>query len=327
MIKDLNSLRLQEIGAIKIGGKGEKKTSQQGKEFRLPQKYDHFIVTTKQRNAAGDFLVDMEIHKKIGNEPREIKIRLLYDDINLDFDTNYVYYHGKTCLCRGDGQFAIRRLKDGKMTEIACDREKCEFALPDAGNNGSRRCKAFGRLQCIMDETNIIGGVHIFRTTSWNTIVNIISSLKFIQSVTGGMLAGIPLKLTIQPKTVTPENTNITTTIYVVNIIFAGTPQMLLETTIDIAKRRMVAGVELRQIQEQAKKGEGFLLKDHFKETEEEIQDISDEFYPEIVEEDKPDFLQESNITEKKNISGSNADRPKNKTKEAVDIFEGMNIL
>jgi len=341
MIKELEKgLRLQEIGSIKIGGKGEKRTSQGGKEWRLPTKLDHFIITTKQRNSAGDFIQDMDVHKKIGLEPKKLKIRLLYDDIDLNFNTNYVYYHGKTCLCRGDGEFALRRTKDGILNEIQCDREKCEFAVPDPKNKGIVRCKWFGRLQCILDETNIIGGVHTFRTTSINSIFNVVSSLKFIQSVTGGMLAGLPLEMTISPKTVTPEGVG-TTTIYVINIIFPGSTESLLTSIIGIAERRMVSGVKLREIQEAAKIGG--LLTSHFEQEEEEIRDITDEFYPEGVEvevvaseiiESKPLKPKEANGNGENGGNGNNGDdkngdngKTKKAAQESVDIFEGMNIL
>ena len=50
-IKNLTP-RLAEWGKIKIGAKGKMKTSNQGKQFAQPQKLDHFIITTMERDAA-----------------------------------------------------------------------------------------------------------------------------------------------------------------------------------------------------------------------------------------------------------------------------------
>ena len=41
--------RLAERGRIKIGEKGEMKTSSQGKQFAQPKKLDHMLITTMQR--------------------------------------------------------------------------------------------------------------------------------------------------------------------------------------------------------------------------------------------------------------------------------------
>jgi hypothetical protein len=280
MIIDLmDNSRLQEIGQIKIGMKGEKKTSKAGTEFRLPTKLDHFMVTLKQRDSAGNLLIDKSIMDKLGVHPIELNIRLLYDDIELNFLTNYVFYHGKKCLCRGDGSMAKRQTKDGRTEQIKCDRNSCEFAQKD--EKGSLQCKPFGKLQVILEQMNIIGGVHVFRTTSWHSLLNIVSSLRFIQSFTGGILAGLPLKMTIQPQTVSPEGTTITTTIYTVNIVYAGEPQKLIDETIKITQARLASGVKLQQIQEQAKR----MLLEPVDENEKEIEDIVGEFYPDDVPE------------------------------------------
>lgn len=41
--------QLAERGKVKIGEKGEMKTSQGGKQFAQPKKLDHFVITTMQR--------------------------------------------------------------------------------------------------------------------------------------------------------------------------------------------------------------------------------------------------------------------------------------
>ena len=57
---------LPEIGKIKIGMKGAVRTSKGGKDFQLPQRLDHFIVTTLERGEDGNFIRDEAIHQNLG---------------------------------------------------------------------------------------------------------------------------------------------------------------------------------------------------------------------------------------------------------------------
>ena len=63
--------RVQELGKIKIGGKGPVRTSSGGKEFQPPKKFDHFVVTTRERGEDGNFLRDDQVHAhpKVGEKP------------------------------------------------------------------------------------------------------------------------------------------------------------------------------------------------------------------------------------------------------------------
>ena len=75
--------RLAERGKIKIGEKGEVKTSQQGKQFAQPKKLDHFMLTTMQRDAAGRMLPDLELMRKLapqGGKLKEIPVMLLFNE-------------------------------------------------------------------------------------------------------------------------------------------------------------------------------------------------------------------------------------------------------
>lgn len=154
MIKNLTP-RLAEVGKIKIGMLGDLRESKGGKKFRLPKKLDHFIVTTTDKGNDGNFILDQSVMKAIGDNPTEISIRLLFDDIDLNFHTSYQYYHGRKCLCRGDGEKAERVLNAGKPTEKketrACDFQSCEFA-----KKGS--CKVSGILSCSLPDSEYLGG-------------------------------------------------------------------------------------------------------------------------------------------------------------------------
>ncbi|MBM4288976.1 MAG: hypothetical protein FJ135_12700 [Deltaproteobacteria bacterium] len=194
--------QLAERGKIKIGVKGEMTTSQGGKQFSQPRKLDHFQITTLQRDAAGRLLPDTALMARLkpeGGKITEIPVRLLYDDVDLNFQTRYACYRGNRCWCSGDGEAAQRLAgQNGKYQEVPCSCERI-----DPYYNGQDRCKILGTLQVLIEGTDRIGGVHKFRTTSWNTVNAILSSLALVKTITGGPLAGIPLWMVLSPKTVT----------------------------------------------------------------------------------------------------------------------------
>src|SRR3974390_2832716 len=98
MIKGLTP-RLPERGHVKIGTLGAQRKSTRNPQttYQLPQKLDHFRVTTMQRGEDGNFLIDRALYEKLGlpEEPTELPVRLLYDDIALNFPTRYACFAGK----------------------------------------------------------------------------------------------------------------------------------------------------------------------------------------------------------------------------------------
>jgi len=104
------------------------------------------------------------------------------------------------------------------------------------------------------------------------------SSLKLIQAITGGVLAGIPLKLVLSPKTVTVPGTGQNMVVYVVSLEFPGTEQELAKIGYDIAKRRAEHKAKMDQIEAEARKA-----LEHLEETPEEMREVQEEFYPEGV--------------------------------------------
>jgi hypothetical protein len=206
MIKNLTP-RLAEAGKIKIGGLGTKRTSREGKEFRVPVKYDHFVITGTQRDTHGDLELDTALmdalEKGADGKLHAIPIVLHGDDIDSVFPTSYALYTGKKCACRGDGERATRReIKDkeftGKEKEIVCP---CDYLNADQGP----KCKPNGKLYCSIAAPGsaVAGAVHIWRTTSIISIQQMIASLEQIKNVCG-TLRGIPLWLLVRPVTVEP---------------------------------------------------------------------------------------------------------------------------
>lgn len=263
MIKNLNPV-LMECGKIKIGGKGEIKKSQYGNDFRAPVKFDHFVITTMNKNENGDFETDTEIMGILGESPVKIPVRLPHDSTELNFPTCYAYYDSAKCQCRGDGEMAVTA--EGKTVE--CCPETCKFFE-------QKKCKPNGVLSVILDDAPRVGGVYKFRTTSWNSINNLIASMEFIRRLTNGMLAGLPLMLTLTPKHTTIPGTKMPTTIYMVNLEYRGSLAAMAEARREALETREKMQYSIEDFEKLA------IAELEAPESAEEAKDIQEEFYPE----------------------------------------------
>lgn len=284
MILDITPA-LAEMGRIAIGGKGEERIGAGGKPYRLPIKYDHFKVVTKVRDANGDFIVDPVMEKwgfKDGKKPiiegiddvlqeggpTELDIILLYDDPTLNFSTSYRQYKGGKCICTGNGQTAVNAAGE----TIKCHPNTCPIFK-------SKKCKPNGILSVVLQDSPGLGGVYKFRTTSFNSIRSILSSMFFIQTLTFGTLANIPLKMTLTPKTVNPIDSPTAQTIYVVNLIFPGTMEDLNKHTVKLISERKTMQKQIAALEDNAR------LALSEPESQEEIRDVEVEFYPDNEQE------------------------------------------
>lgn len=257
--------RLAECGKIKIGRKGEMTSTATGKQFRLPEKIDHFLITTMDK-VNDDFAPDAYLMKTLGENCREIPVRLPYDDPSLNFPTSYAYYDSAACKCRGDGLIALN--SDGETIE--CNPETCP-------NIQNKKCKPNGVLSLILDDAPRVGGVYKFRTTGWNSINNIFSSMEFIRGLTNGLLAGLPLMLTLTPKHTVIPGTRTSTTIYMVNLEYRGSLQDMVNAIQQTMNTRALMQYSVKDFEKLAE--ESLALP----EAPDECKAIAEEFYPEIV--------------------------------------------
>jgi hypothetical protein len=272
--------QLAERGKVKIGEKGEMKTSQGGKQFSQPRKLDHFVITTMQRDQAGRLMPDAELTKRYlekqgATKLTEIPILLLYDDIDLNFLTRYSCYVGNRCWCSGDGEEASQLTgENGKYAAVSCPCER-----QDPLYQGKEKCKTLGTLQVLLQGVDRVGGVWKFRTTSWNTVNAILSSLALIKTITGGPLSGIPLYMVLSPKTVTIPTTGQSMVVYVVSLEYRGPEEQLAQIGYEIAKRRIDHQIRMGTVETQARR----LLVAPHEETIQDQQETAEEFYPEGV--------------------------------------------
>jgi hypothetical protein len=270
---------LMEVGKIKIGKKGEWKESTGGAKFQQPEKLDHFLLTTLEKDSDNQFIIDEALTAQLRKDKTlsknkdgfltELPVRLLYDDIDLNFPTRYAAYYKGKCVCQGDGEKAVER--DGKE-------KKCPCIQLEPNYEGRDKCKINGTLSVIIEGTQKLGGCHKFRTTSVNTCRNILGSLIFLKTASGGALAFLPLKLVIQPKTVAIPKDGSMTTVYVVSLIFAGTNEDFLQKSLETARYKAEHRLRIEHVEQEAR---DILELGSDSETD---RDIAEEFYPDSVE-------------------------------------------
>jgi len=269
MIKGI-SPRLQELGRIAVGEKGG--VSKSGKSL-LPTKLDHFIFTTLDKDENDRYIRDQSMMEMFGDNCTEIPIRLLYNDIELNFPTFYAKYARSGIKIRGDGEnWTVYGVDaDGKGT-----REEVFDPNNERGFLDDPDVKPHGILTVLVEGQNSVGGVFKFRTTSWNSINNILSSLALIKNMCG-MLTYIPLKLVLRKKEVQPRDMSRKTWIPAVSIEFRGSIEELQATAAEVM--RLTTGAqreEMKQIEE--------AVREHLGEEESiDVQkDIASEFAPEV---------------------------------------------
>lgn len=205
LIKGLQS-SFPELGRIKIGMLGPEKVSQGGKKFRMPVKLDYIRVTQRVRDAEGQFALDEEVHKVVGEKPTELAVTLLYDDPTLNCPSRLACYQGSRRWCHGNGEQALRLDAQSVYREQACP---CPLLLaPESAeeNRGKSenqliKCKPNGSLGVQLPYKQSSVGIYRFRTTSLESIQSILTVQSAILMRTGGVLGGIPLRLRLYPAT------------------------------------------------------------------------------------------------------------------------------
>ena len=255
--------QLAEVGKIKIGVKGEKMV----RGHLLPKKLDHFMIATLMKDDDGRLEMDDSMNKIIGDKCTSLDICLCYDDFTMNMTSSYSWFAQSKLVCMGNGQTAMRRKEDGSEEKIICNPKECTAYK-------EKKCKPYGRLSVILTSANRIGGVYVLRTTGWNTIRNVLSSMAFIRKEAGGVLAGLPLRMKLLPMTVTPRDVGHNVKIYSVNIEYPGTLSELKQAGAEEMERRLKLGINMKQTEDRYRESVKARMKE---EAEEDARDIAEE--------------------------------------------------
>lgn len=280
--------QLLEFGKIKIGNKGKLVRD----TFRMPQKLDHFIITTTEKGDDDNFILDADLMEKLMKPANlekltSIPIILLYNDIDLNFVSRYVCYRGATRWCSGDGETAYRINAKNVQEKINCPCERCENTYPGEDGKGKGKCKASGCLSVLIQGAEVVGGVWKYRTTGYNSVRAITASLLLIKNQTGGLLAGLPLEMIVRPKKTTNPIDGKPVTIYIVTLIYRGTPQALRKLAYDVATEEAQHRLKLGDVETEVRKMLTSAVDDEIVGGDE--VEHAEEFYPEDVQPEKQD--------------------------------------
>lgn len=192
--------RLPRLGKIHLG---VKKVSSRGNEY--PSAVDYFVAPAV-------------VQAVYGPTPRELDVVFPTDDVGRVAGVSWKQYssaRGKVCW--GDGERAVRLVDLDKLPkdhepheqgeydaaivrpdsknvcriEIPCPAKDCAFAKKNA-------CKPVMNLMFLLPKVPGIG-VWQLDTGSVNSILDVRGGIELVMKLSGGRLAGIPLKLRIEP--------------------------------------------------------------------------------------------------------------------------------
>ncbi|WP_232834536.1 hydrolase or metal-binding protein [Rhodoferax ferrireducens] len=265
MLKGL-ALTPPVIGRISIGKVVEKN----GK--RLPEKDDEFTITSQVQTKDGwvNHPVDETLRKTPTTKLRNIPVRLLFDDPDLNLRANYSLFDRQTGrpLCVGNGETCRRSLAAGVQTLPCPSPDSCELA-------SGGHCKPYGRLNVRIGDDDELGSF-VFRTTGFNSIRTLSARLKYFHAVSGGLLSTLPLELRLRGKSTTQSHR---APIYYVDLTIQ--PGMTMADAIVSAKSaceiRKASGYDQAALDEAARDG---FAAGAFEESEEDGAAVVEEFFP-----------------------------------------------
>lgn len=224
---------LPAIGYIKIGIK--KPTS--GGAMR-PSKIDHFRITTRKRLDDGNLELDTAIHEKIGPKPTFLDVRLPFDTRPENFRAEMTLYAGRT------------------RKERECDGRTCTLVQEGTTEPCRRlagkecKCKPWGRLAVMLEAGTTVGGVHVFQTTSWESVRSIQTALGVFEEQFGS-LRGLPLRLHMYPAEVQftgSDGKRGVGTAYKVGLLLRATWEEAREAAIGFHRENQIAKSTILQL-------------------------------------------------------------------------------
>lgn len=176
--------RFPRLGKIKIG---EKKLSKSGQEYPSATNY---------------FVCPPEVQRIYGPKPKELDVVFPVDNEEVIFSQWYKRYgSSKGLVCKGDGEVAMATRIEAKPDGESVVIDEIECGGPECEAYQQKKCRRVGSLKFMLPK---IGGVGIWQldTSSFNSIVNINSTLSLIRAVSG-KIALTPFKLCLEPQEVT----------------------------------------------------------------------------------------------------------------------------
>jgi hypothetical protein len=138
--------------------------------------------------------LDAELREGEGRKLRAIPVWLPFNDLELVLRANYSMFDRRTgrALCVGNGETCRRSTVKGVESMPCPSPEGC--SISDAGG-----CKPYARMHVRIGDDDDLG-TFLFRTTGFNSIRTLAARLHYLQAVSGGLLACLPLELRLRGK-------------------------------------------------------------------------------------------------------------------------------
>lgn len=294
---------------------------------------------------------DKELEKR-NDALRRILVTLPFDDPDENLVTSLSVYDREGCRCRGDNETAEWvDPRTGEVTKVSCPCNMLQIRLGEddevdrrpeheMANRGMKPndkngflCKANGVLRVKIEQARTIGGVYLFRTTSMNSIKQLLDSMHSIRDLTGGTLAGYPLNLVVEPKRVRTAPNKPPQIVHIVNLIFKADEDEFLHYVIEkmAVREQLRAQLNSKDIQQlpapghEDRKEQVAIAQEYYASgepdeyidtTAEETEPIKDAEYEEVPppsDRDAPEELQDSQEISK-NTSQESSDATEDKT-------------
>lgn len=319
------------LGYIKVGGRSPTiRYTSAGKPWVVPIRFldpARFEVCTREKrtkkvdgrgNASGqEFTVDLgyvrdeDFHalKGVGQAPSSLRIRLLYPTWNQNLIAFLGAYGGGKWVCRGNGVEAT----DIKRGACVCPCPRLiQFSGTYEGTSptDSYVCKPHAQLNVLLEDAGVFGGFWAFKTTSYETISNLIKSLQMFEEMFG-RLDGLPLELRVMAVTKQLPDGG-TTTQPIVALVLAASMATARQVAADAAaesRKYLPAGGKLDETK---------YLAAVVSEMETEAGTYADEFMPAEVIEDDDNPNQEGEDEVDDNLDGPEGDRGEVQTEEGA---------
>jgi len=301
-----SDVRVTELGKIKIGGLGEARSSKGGGTYRMPRKFDHFVITTMNRGAdiggaRGDLTPDEALMIQLKEDARfcneagnlvRIPIYVLSNEIQDIMQSAFVWYSGKTVAARAVVDYTLDEPAPQSVTWFYNNKDGHRLPTPLTevwdedfrtltDSKGYALLKFHTTFNCVIAAREAHwGGVYKFRTTSVISAKQLYSGLMNLSILTNGVLMGLPMQLFVRPIQVSPDGK--ATTVHVVGVEMLGQDMKeIMDRALDMAKVMLTRGEEVRRIQVQQRK---MLVAPGF-EGGADAAEINEEFQPETAAE------------------------------------------
>ena len=204
---------------------------------------------------------------------RSIPVRLLFNDPALNLRASYTLFNRATArpICVGDGQ-TCKRIGHNAVESLPClGADQCALAEEHG-------CKLFGRFNVRIDHPENHSdafSTFILRTTGVNTVRTLMARMQYLNAVSGGLLAFLPLELRLRGKSTAQSHR---APIYYVDL---GLRQNLdLNAAVAQAQQAMRqakdAGLDVAALENAAREGYAQGL---FEEAGEDVAAVLEEFY------------------------------------------------